>query len=135
MTSEAPASLLALGRARPADMNFVRSSWFTSFWKSGAAPKVSYEQYREEMPKQIERTLEHSTVLVCWFSNIPEEIAGYAVIQGDLLHWCYVKHPYRRQHIATALAAGCTEYTARTRLGDLLAASMSLKFNPWRATR
>lgn len=135
MTTEAPQSLLAMGRARQADLNFVRSSWFTSYWKSGAAPKVEYEQYREEMPKQIDRALARSEVLVCWFSNVPDEIAGYAIIEGDLLHWVYVKHPYRRQHIATMLVSGCKEYTTKTRPGELLAAAMALKFNPWRASR
>lgn len=119
---------------RPAgepDWHFIKSSWMRSYWESGDAPKVDYKTYWEEFGRIVDRLLPKAEVAT--FESAPTEILGYVVRDRDwnIVHWVYVKQPYRRQEIATTLLVGVEEFTISTRAGRKLNQRLNLKFNPW----
>jgi hypothetical protein len=56
-------------------------------------------------------------VRVACLPDAPDVILGYLVREGHIVHWAYVKKPFRRLGILRALAAGVPPdflYTHRT---------------------
>lgn len=119
-------------------MAFVTSSWLISLWESGCCPDMKYSLYLEGQKELIRRTSSRSTVRVVEFEGI-DEVLGYSVVEehpihGSVLHYCYVKKPYRRQHIGTALCQSVKAgqaYTAQTRVGKKFAEKLQLEYNPF----
>lgn len=92
---------------------------------------MNYGTYRTEHQRYMLDKVTNNTVLVAKFAGV-DEILGYAITGGGvILHYVYVKQPYRRQHIATALARGCTTYTTYTKTGQKFAESLKLVYNPY----
>ena len=125
-------SNLIIRAATADDLAFIRASWMASYWKSGFAPRVTQRVFVEGYGKKMARLLQVSSVQVACFESVPEEVLGYSVLEGDTGHWVYVKAPYRRQHIGSALVRGMKWHTTDTRHGRLLAAKVESQFNPWR---
>ena len=89
---------LFIREPEPGDQNFINNSWLKSFEKPMAA--VPKELYRKGQMKLMARLMEEST---CYIACSPEELTqiyGWMVFGkiGDIgmLHYIYVKHPYRR---------------------------------------
>ncbi len=124
---------LSLRLASGADMRFIHSSWHTAFWKTHARKHVLKEVYDAGMDKRIDRLLFRSHVLVAFFPEVPDEVLGWSAIEGDALHYIYVKAAYRRRGIATGLVEGRAKwYTHATdREGRVFLERMSLKYNPF----
>lgn len=123
--------------ATPDDMRFVCASWFESYWKNYARDAgVEYSRYRPGQDGLIKDILKTATVNVVYYTPVPDEILGYCVVEGDCLHYVYVKSVYRRQGIAKGLLAGrVARYSHKTRGVRWVAASLGLVFDPYTLTR
>ena len=119
-------------RADAPELNFVRSSWLRSFWQNYRGPEMDFAEFKASHTLYMRKLIEETTVRVIEFEGI-EEVLGYSVADDmrQVAHWVYVKQPYRRQHLATALLKGNTRYTCDTPHGRRLAQSLSLKYNPY----
>ena len=99
---------------------------------------MEYSRYLAGQKELIRRTSARGTVRVVEFEGI-DEVLGYSVIEehpthGSVLHFCYVKKDFRRQHIGTALCQYVkpgSSYTAKTRVGKKFAEKLQLEFNPF----
>lgn len=113
------------------DLRFVHASWFDSWWKLRARKNIEFEIYKKEMNPRIDRLIERSRVLVAFFPEVPDEILGWSCIERDALHFCVVKHEYRRSGIGRGLVFGnASYYTHMTDdVGQRFARKMSLKYN------
>lgn len=89
--------------------------------------KVFFEQY----PKVVETLLSRSEISVMCLAEDPDVILGYAVRQGSVLHWTFVKKAWRKQGIAAKLCEGVTEVTHLTRPGTDIKNKKKLKYNPF----
>lgn len=124
----------SLRTATDADLRFVHSSFHTAHWKNHARKHTLKEVYDAGMDKRIDRLVFRSKVLVAFFPEVPDEVLGWSCVEGDALHYVYVKAVYRRRGIGTGLvpAAAAKWYTHPTdREGRVFAESLSLKFNPF----
>lgn len=121
---------LQISQMTEKDSKFILSSWSRSYWENRVGPDMEYQAYRAGHACYMNNILKRSNVLVAKFAGI-DEVLGYAVRDGQSLHYVYVKQPYRRQHIATALANDCSVYTAYTKIGQKFAESLNMKYNPY----
>ena len=116
------------------DLRFVHSSWHTNFWKVWANKHVLREHYNEGMDRRIERLLSRSVVLVAFFPEVPDEVLGWACMDGDTLHYVYVKAAYRRAGIGSGLTQGLVKwYTHSTNeAGRAFMARINAQYNPFK---
>lgn len=119
---------------RASDVNFIRSSWFESLWKNGARhDEVPYDVFSKGQAALILRLLESSTVRIVHPTGLEEHICGYSVVEGEALHWVYVRSAYRRLGIASGLVPeGTKYYTHRAGgTGKQFVKKLNLLFNPY----
>lgn len=119
------------------DQRFIHSSWHTTYWKTTAKRTTAWDVYRDEMDKRIDRLLERSDTYVATAAEVPDEICGYAVLEGDVLHFAYVKSVYRGMGIAKGLVRGRAKwYTHATGApGVRFAEAVGMQFNPFKMER
>jgi hypothetical protein len=91
--------------AKETDLSFIFSTWLRSFYHSADftkdIDKEIYYQYHQEVIKRIFGRLPR--ILVACDVQEPETIFGYIVAEGPVLHFAYVKRPFRAAGLATAL--------------------------------
>lgn len=123
-----------LRTATSSDLRFVHSSWHSSYWYQYAKGRIERAIYAREMDARINRLLLKSNTLVAYFEAVPDEVLGYSVVEGNALHWCYVKGAYRRNGIGSGLVPhGLSFYSHATdSVGKKFAVSVGLQFNPFR---
>lgn len=121
-------------RATSDDRRFVLSSWLASFWSTWARRHVDRDTYYRHYPEQVRLYMDKAQVHVAFFEEVPDEILGWACVEGDVCHYVYVKSIYRKKGIARGLLPSETRwYSSPTdTLGGLVMKKCGLKFNPWR---
>ncbi len=112
---------VGLRDATPEDESFIFSSWLVSFRENGDWPRrISKGRYFAEHKITVMKLLAVSSTLVACNPDKPGQILGYVVHQGrNILHWLYVKEPFRRDGLATRLLteaqatdADCSHWTS-----------------------
>lgn len=96
-------------RPTPECLSFIYSSWLKSFriysrWAKAVPAQIYFGNHK----RVVQKLLEDSGVLIACNPECPDQIFGYAVYQPTaggvaVLHYLYVKQPYRKMGIATAL--------------------------------
>jgi GNAT superfamily N-acetyltransferase len=125
---------LNLRPAEPADLNMIKHDWFLSYRNNGTLQLLRPDVYQLGQNAVIKHLLETCPPIVATFPSVPDEVVGWVcrdVARGDLTHFVYVKHPYRRTGIATVLVAGTQQHTHETRAGCLLFQKVRSLFNPF----
>lgn len=124
------------------DLPFIFNSWLKSFRDSPQVQGVPNTLYYAEQHALIGQLLKDSYVLIACNPDDPGQIYGYAVgcakpePDHSVLHWVYVKHPFRNFGIAKALVHDvCGDrplyYTHRVKNSDRIAGDRSATFNPY----
>lgn len=126
---------LVIRPLQPNERNFVRDSWRSCLWKNEVDRNaVTFETFfngMEDYWTAIEMWRD-TVYTVAEFKDVPGEIIGYAVHVGpDDCLWVYVKSPYRRQGVGTALLRGATRLGTITQRGKKFAESRGLTLDPW----
>lgn len=108
--------MISFRPAESRDMPFVMSSWLKSFKTSNAAGLLPFNLYYDAYRLAIQQLLDRGSVV--YVAYVPGEdeaksdIYGWACVERGfdkpLVHYVYVKQPYRRLGVAKALlrAAG-----------------------------
>lgn len=124
---------IKIRKALPEDVRFVHSSWFTSFWSETAFRSIPREIYLQEQDKRIDKLLRASETKVAFLEEVPDEILGYAVLQGPVCHWTYVKGVYRRRGIASRLVTAEVKFLTALpgSVGKKFATQRGLVYNPY----
>ncbi len=125
-------SNLLIRTLRPSDpeMAFVNSSWLRSYNENRLGPPMNYGVYRDAHTRFMQSLANRSEVRAVQFEDV-DEVLGYALVENDVCHFVYVKSPYRRQHLATALLRDVTTYSTYTKAGGKLAKALKLSYNPY----
>ena len=117
------------------DLPFIYSSWYRAhrpYQKHVANP-----EYADGHNARMRTLLAHSKVLVAYSRDYPDEILGYAVIEGDTVHFVYTKTSYRRMGVASGLVMGGYRYYSHWmgEQGRSFAEAVGLIYNPYRLDR
>lgn len=92
-------------KADDGDISFIYSSWLKSYAAQNKdQPKITvYKMHR----KVVQRLLEDGITLVACMEDDPDQVLGWLCAQRIpkflVVHYCYVKAPYRRFGLARAL--------------------------------
>lgn len=126
---------IILREARDADRHFIQDSWRKSLWKNeidqNAVPWDSFFEGLEAFWKVLD-SLPGTFYLVAEFKDVPGEVLGYAIhLSTTECLWAYVKAPYRRQGIGTALVRDAKRFGTVTRSGKVFARSLGATFDPF----
>lgn len=117
--------------AAEADQSFIRDSWRKSLWKNVVDRDiVTWDDFFDGMNDLWDTIDPRALYTVAEFKDVPGEILGYAVhLSEQNCLWVYVKKPYRRQGIGTALLRGATRLGTITPLGKKLAHAVGASFD------
>lgn len=85
------------------DKNFILSSWLRSYRNSQFAKKIQPEIYYANHARVVEHMIQTCTILVACDPTAPYVTYGYICYQPELIHYIYVKYPFRKLKIATIL--------------------------------
>jgi GNAT superfamily N-acetyltransferase len=120
--------------ATPDDMRFIHSSWVTCYFQKYARKHIDGKTYHAEIDEHINRLVARSVSIVAFETSVPDEVLGYAVLEGPTCHIVYVKSVYRRQGIGGGLVRGrCKWYSHETDpAGKDFARAVGMEFNPFR---
>jgi GNAT superfamily N-acetyltransferase len=89
------------------DLSFIYSSWLKSFKGSRFAKPIDADKYYAAQHDLVEAALKRSKVVVACNHEDQSQIYGWVCVephcQYPIVHYVYVKHPYRSLGIGKAL--------------------------------
>jgi hypothetical protein len=91
---------------RPAvesDRLFILNSFVKSFGDSHFAQSLPKSFYREGHSRLVEALYPRCRALIACDPSDPDTILGWALTEGNVIQFCYVRASVRRRGIATAL--------------------------------
>ena len=106
------------------DVKLVMDAWIKGFRNSPYAGCVTNDRWHETQANTVEQLLARgSRLLVLCSETRPDQIVGFACwepVKGGLcVHYLYVKDPFRRKGLGTALLAHTEElYGQEANQGD-----------------
>lgn len=132
----------ALRHPHKEDIPFIFNSWLVSYRHSLHVKNIGNTVYFGEHHKVLERLFKRCDARIACNPDDQNQIYGYVVferITGTLVvHYCYVKQPYRRLGVCHQLltAAGRNKeepfvYTHETFLGNKLSGRFRAMYNPY----
>lgn len=78
-----------------------------SLFKSKALGDLPWAEFYPAFKAYSAAIISRADAAVACFESTPDEILGYALVEnGTILHWAYVKYPYRGVGIGTSLIQG-----------------------------
>lgn len=107
--NQEPKSAIRIRAATETDAPFIFNSWLKCYRHSVFAKEMQNEVYFEAHHKLIEGMVGQATFLIACNDLDPAQIYGYAVgehVDNTLvIHFIYMKEPYRKLGIAKLLAS------------------------------
>jgi len=130
--------------ALPTDMQFVISNWSASFKVSHSAGLIQSDDWADIMHAQLRKVIERPDTRTILAYEKTDPTFFYGFISGDtsqqpaIVHYVYVKAPYRRHGMARALFAALGVdpsrpflYTCKTAIVSKLAVHTPMaRWNP-----
>ena len=118
------------------DVPFIINSWLRSYWKATAHNQgIAKNAYYTYHHKLVEKAVKDELIFVAVNTHDSEQIFGWCCFKDQyemhILHYIYVKQPFRRFGIAQALlnSIGSLDIiTHKTEMGDLLSETF---YNPY----
>ncbi len=84
--------------------NLIKDSWLKSFYyTSKFCENLDWEVYFPNQSELIDRLLKKSKIIIAESLDNPDVVVGYIVYEGDIVHYVYVKHVFKRFGIAKEL--------------------------------
>lgn len=87
------------------DINFLYNSWLQSYRAAPSARPMTNDVYFATQKAIIHNCLQRGNVLLAVDTEDPSSIFGYICYEPQLVHFIYVKYPFRKLGIAKKLFA------------------------------
>ena len=124
------------------DIGFIFNSWLKSYRNSYFAKPISNTVYFAEHHKVIEKLAKTSQILIACNKEDEAQIYGYVCAEKVdgifVIHYAYVKQPFRRLGIAKLLLSSfdhdfsqAAVYTHNTNIGEKLSMKYNLVYHPY----
>lgn len=124
---------------KPDDENMILATWVQGLYHSNQNEPwfASVPQYifNEEYRKIIKQLLAKPGIekRIACLNEDEDVVLGYAIFEGDTLHWVYVKSSWRRLGIARNITPKKIKwYTHLTPIGRSIAQTNQFIFNPFK---
>lgn len=142
MSENKPA--IKLRPASEADAAFIFNSWLKCYRHSKAALQIQNEVYFSGQHKVIEGLAKRSTFVIACNPDDESQIYGYSVGETvdnvTVVHFIYVKEPYRKLGLACTLLAALGHeagtpyiYTHKTHAAEKLEKKHPMIYHPYLA--
>lgn len=98
--------IFAIRRAIAGDFNFIMNSWTESYRRSPFAKHIPKYTFHTNHHDLMEAAIDQSNVLCAVSKDNPDQIFGWVCFEPTetkILHYIYVKHPFRDLGIARKL--------------------------------
>lgn len=124
-------------KGEPQDVNFIFATWLKSYKHSSAfASRIPDKLFFKGHHAVLERLLPRCEVLITTLAGEPNTIIGYAVLEPSVIHFVYVKKPFRQMGVASGLLAhidpNACIYTHETQMWrHLLLKWPNAQYNPY----
>lgn len=123
---------------REGDVNFILSTWLRSYYeelKRNGSKGVAYPKddvFFQGHQAEIKARLSEMSVKVCVAPDDDNQIIGWAAIEGDTVHYVYVKQVFRQMGVARNLLSehNFADYSHHTRFSKYL--NKGLVYDPYR---
>lgn len=81
------------------DRALVLGTWLPGYWRGASCPMkwCSLATFSVLYQPTVEELIRRSYVWVAVAPSDESLILGYTVVDGDMVHWCYVNPTYRQQ--------------------------------------
>ncbi len=116
------------------DRDFIYSSWLSSFKGSHYAGPVPDNVYWKLYQFVLEKIIPDSTVKIVCSHEYPSQIVGWICYRDSVVHYLYVKQPFRGKGIAKELLTKTVgqefSYTFKTAKSRYFSNSFKARFNP-----
>ncbi len=123
---------MVVREGRADDLPFIYSTWLRGLYYGHPWYKlVDKETFFAKYKLIVMKLLSRSFVSVFCLRTDPDVVLGYAVYEGPVLHWVYVKKAWRQFGIATKLMPeGIDAVSHLTSLGRIVKPK-EWKFDPF----
>lgn len=129
-------SLVSIRDATASDKNFIFATWLRGLrygndWFALIEPTAYYASYNNFIHGLL--TKPGTVVKVACLLDDPDVVLGYAVYEGPVLHWVFVKKAWRGIGLAKSLVPNNTKVVSHlTVLGrNILKKHPQVQFNPF----
>ena len=96
--------LMFIREGQPTDTHFICGTWLPGlYYGNPFYREIDRVAFFENYIIAVQYILKKSHVLIACLNEDPDVILGYAVFNGNVLHWVYVKKPWRNIGIAKKL--------------------------------
>lgn len=85
------------------DVPFITSSWLLSYRNSGNTRVIPNDLYFKHQDNLIKTLLATKQSLVVCMEDDPTHILGYIVFEPSIIHYLYIKQPFRMNGFARSL--------------------------------
>lgn len=128
--------LIAYREMKPEDLNFIYSTWLKGLrYGNEWFEFITKEAYYTFYHRIIELILQKPTILikVACLKDDPDVILGYAVSEGSVLHWVFVKSAWRKIGLAKDLIPEFKSVSHITSIAKsiLITKFPNVEFNPF----
>lgn len=128
--------MITLRPMKVEDYNFISNSYLKSYRNAPGVSILDNSIYYDEFKKRLDYLLLNTECIVACHVDDPDQIFGYRIGSKPIIHYVYVKWPFRRLGIAKQLLAdynlgnGATVVTHQPRGWSKLAEKYRLIFDP-----
>lgn len=119
--------------AQVSDQAFIYSSFLKGLYYGNDWFKaIDKNTFMSKYKAVLESLLIKSTTKVVCLKDDPETVLGYAIYQPGVLHYTFIKPPFRRMGLAKSIIPVDVVYCSHlTKLGKAIKPKQ-WKFDPWR---
>ena len=94
---------VALRPKQADDESFIYSSWLRSYRSSPIVTHMNNDVYYDNHKLVIKKLLEISDVMIACNPEDPDQIYGFICYEPGIIHYLYVKYPFRKMGLAKYL--------------------------------
>lgn len=133
-------AMFKLREYRPADFNFIASSYLRSYRSGPEAQHMPNDFYYPEYKERLMHMLSTGTVKIACSIHDDDQIIGYSItgniLSWNIIHYVYVKYTFRKIGLTKALLAhiplgiNVTICTHLPKLWSLYSTKYKLAFDP-----
>lgn len=143
--SDGQALPVRIRRATKRDIPFITNSWLRSLRNAPQVQGIPNNTYYYQHHKLLEQLIPRSVVLVICNENDEDQILGWCCAEvvdtALVVHYVYIKHPFRKLGLATRLVKLLEEseqppaimHTHMTEIGRRIVKEKDWVFNPYLA--
>ena len=126
--------MLVVRKSKEEDKAFIYSTMLRGlYYGCDYFTSIDKQAFFANYPRVLDRLLDVADVSIACLADDEDVIVGFSITRPNIIDYCFVKTPFRKQGVAKLLLGGAVfSYTTHlTKPGAAIARKMELKHNPF----